>query len=461
VGASGTIRRFDATGATLEPSNTQYDLRAAWGASPDDLLIADAAGGVLVAMAGPWVREQVAPGGVSLHGLDGQGADARVVVGDRGLIRQRDSLGWRTALSNDLEERDLYDVTLLVDGSAWAVGEAGVIVQRAGPDDDTWARVEPEGPDFAAADLRGVWAERAADGGRAVAVGLDGALLVQQGEGWRDASPLPGDSLRALVALPAGEHLAVGDRGLVVRVRGDALAGVPAPTMDDLRAVALDGEGRAWMAGVGRVHRLDLASWAWEEQPLPAEVSESVALRGLAPPLVCGDHGLLARWEGEAWRLLDSGVATHLRALAPDGEGGAWAVGDGGVLLHVVGDAVTRVPVASDQALRAVAYREGRVLAVGDHGTIVTWAPGAVRAEAASLGADSFWRALAGGESMGAGLVAGFAGRALVGSPEAGWERVDLPRALAVEALDGGDEGQPLAAGAGASLWRLDPDAGG
>jgi hypothetical protein len=460
VGEHGTIRRWTGEAALNEGSNTDNRLTAVWGPDPAELYVTGGAGGVLEKMGGQWIRTQVAPGADTLHDLDGLVDGPIVAVGDDGVLRRRDALGWREELSNDLDGHALRGVRVDASDDAWAAGDGGTLLRfgLSAEGKGSWSKVPLDGPVFADADLADVFATEVEGVVHGVAVGRGGALLVQQGQGWRDASPVPQGSLHGAVAAPAGAAwaqgataVAVGTHGLVVRVQGAHLAGLPTGLADDLTAVAALPDGTLRLAGAGRLLRFDPATGALDATSLtPADA----VVRAFAGDLAVGDLGLIMRVaaDGTTTRLAWDRVYDLHAAVAAD-DGVAWIAGDHGTLLRVKGDDVAAVPLDLTDDLRALARADdGTLLAAGDHGLVLTLSPaGAVLTT--RLDAAAFWYAAAWHPATGWWL-AGFQGAVAHRAPGGAWERVDLPRPLPVAALVLDADGAPTALASPATAFR-------
>jgi hypothetical protein len=438
-----------------------------WGSAPDELVVTGAAGGVLEKLGGQWFRTQVAPGADTLNDLDGLVDGPLVAVGDRGLLRRRDGLGWLEELSNDLDAHALRGVRVVSSRAAWAAGDGGTLLRYTRDDGGSspqgagkgrWGKVTIDGPAYAEADLANVFAAEVDDQPRGVAVGRDGALLVQAGDGWRDAAAEPRGALAAAIATdPAsaagagGGALAVGEHGLVVRVLPARLVGLPTGLADPLTAVAALPDGALRLAGAGRLVRFDPATGATSATPLDAP---DAVVRAFAGDLAAGDLGLLLRLapDGTPTRLA-SGTVRDLRAAVAGSDGVVWVAGAGGTLLRIKGDAVAAVPVAPTDDLRALALADdGTLLAAGDHGLVLELSASGALA-VTRLDAAAFWYA-AGWHPLTGWWLAGFGGAVAHRAPGGEWTRVDLPRPRTVAALVLDAAGLPTALVSPAGAWR-------
>lgn len=466
VGDAGVILTWRDGGFTLEETNTENDLHAAWGVNPEELYAAGAAGGVVHAIAGGWFRQQVAGGAVTLRGIDGSDAGHMAVVGDQGAIYHSDGLVWRAELSNDMSGRDLHALRALAADSAWAAGDDGVLLEYAPTPagDARWGLVVLDGPLNTRAAWRGLYVVEGAQGPRGVLAGAERALIANEGDGWRDASAVPARSLHDALLLPSGVVLAVGDDGLMARVYGQKVTGIPNSITEDLSGLALSPDGQAlWSGGKGALHRFDLGTNIWDRLEIPS----SRRVRALAGTVFAGEGGLLGRVDAEGEpRLLDAGTSTSWLAAAlatssdgtTSGDETVWVVGDSGGVLRVDGDAVEHVACPTIDAMRAVSARDGRVVIAGSNGVVLVSENDAdFVAEFAEPGV--VWEAAA-IDAQGGVWLGGFAGRAAYRSPQGEWRDVDLPLPATIESLVLMPDGRPLALGINGLVFRFESPAG-
>ncbi len=177
-------------------------------------------GRVLVAGTGGMARSYAAASWVSmdvradalLRGLWSDGAHGWL-VGSRGqtwgLLNER---LWTPLVTPT--ERDLLAVWSSPTGTAWAVGEAGVILRHDGTG---WAAI-PSGPDGGlTVDLRGVWGAADDD---VWAVGTGGTVVHWDGRIWGRAMPDATFALNDVWGLSGADAWAVGSGGTILHFDG-------------------------------------------------------------------------------------------------------------------------------------------------------------------------------------------------------------------------------------------------
>ncbi|MBX0296225.1 WD40/YVTN/BNR-like repeat-containing protein [Haloarcula nitratireducens] len=264
--------------------------------------------------------------------------------------------------------------------------------------------------------------------GTAYAVGSEGSVLADNGDGWSavlsDGPGAQSNALRGVDAVEGGGVWVAGDSGAVGRLDPESgrhvdlsapnddtnnLAGVAvAGTPDDETVLLIDGSGRV------RRGRYREGETAWEEPVTPGSGSSlaSIALQDASVGYACDtnqcvfetddggrtfaqsglggadgtltdvaadddgcavsdDSGVVHRYDGERWTPERPGEDA-LWALALDET--LWlAAGDGGTVYERAADATDweRTPTPATASLRGVALGRERAIAVGAEGTVV------------------------------------------------------------------------------------------
>ena len=288
-----------------------------------------------------------------------------VAVGFGGSVHRLEDGVWHD-LPIDLEH-DLYGIDA-ADGRTVVVGSEGTVVLLEGTD----VRTLDVGTD---ADLRAV----AATQGGFVAVGADETIVridPDAGTATSIASPV-GRGMALNAVARDGDHavLAVGERGLALRIVGDAAEPVALPTFRDLNGIHVAADGSA---------------------------------------LVVGERGTLLRRVGGAFTE-DAPPDTRAMRGAWIAEGGerAFAAGRNGVLLEFDGDAWTRAETDTERHFRAAVVTEDRWLALGSDPFVNKLAPPSTRHWFGTdhLGRDLFSQNVYGSRVA---LLVGFVGAVLV-----------------------------------------------
>lgn len=206
-----------------------------------------------------WMQQPAATD-ANLQSITAWDAERAVVVGNDGTVLQSADGGrsWQAAvgLPGDVTGRKLIRIRRDTDGSAYAVGEFGLVLSTPGfgvaweslgkQEDVAWNDIATRehalilvgefGRIRRSADGGRTWQDVAspvkssllgvafsADGRLAVAVGLDGVVLLStdDGQSWRAVPSGTREHLFAVTATSAG-WAAVGDKGLLLRAPADA-----------------------------------------------------------------------------------------------------------------------------------------------------------------------------------------------------------------------------------------------
>ncbi len=169
---------------------------------------------------------------------------------------------------------------------------------------------------------------------------------------------------------------AVGDRGTILRRHRaeDVWTKETSATTANLRAVSVMG-GRVMACGDdGTIVALpDQATTAFHVRPSGTKKTlRAIAMTSFGLVAV-GDEGTLVRgnWiADDALAPVKSPTTKTLRGVC-SGLGDSWVVGDAGTLLHVTLTGIEVVDSGTTENLNAIACDSSKVLAVGDHGTVV------------------------------------------------------------------------------------------
>ncbi len=175
------------------------------------------------------------------------------------------------------------------------------------------------------------WSDIALADGRGYAIGYEGALARFEDGRWTDLgrhfdtySYYHTAVSLSLVPESAEAFVAQSD-GKVFHVRGDAET--PSNSIADLRAIEMLSPERGWAVGWGPALEFDGRRWSQADPASPLHRIRDIEALGPSGAWAVGLDGLILRWEGQAWREVDSPTDVDLdrvRAIAPDC---AWAIG--------------------------------------------------------------------------------------------------------------------------------------
>ncbi len=370
AGDDGTIARFSSDSWETLFTSTTIDLRAMWidpKQSGDDGVFAVGSGGQLVTrVSTTWKATQIASSAVILRDILGLANGTLVAVGNRQTItvKRPEAPAWQGQATNDARERDLTALTLSKDGKLRAYGVDGAILLQDG---NVWS-VETDASgvaqleDFAAADT--------VPGSSAlIALGSDGGGVRFDGTAWTQVSTSPSGAITDLAN--DGETLyATGDKGLFA-VRGPSgWSAIPTPFEGDFHAVAAE-DGVAYAVGAGgAIVRYEEGVATIVETPIPLDLF-GVALQD-GNVYACGRGGTLLVIEGGNATVRATGTTADLRDIIVGGDGRLWLSGSFGTLLRVPATGLP-VPVLSGVGgnLNGLASTTDGVLVAGDNGVIL------------------------------------------------------------------------------------------
>ena len=360
------------------PSGVEADLHAVdWIGPAQAIAVGDAGTAVVLLMTGP--RTLTTNVEADLRDVSAIGTTNAIVVGDEGTIIRFPGLR-PTPVASGREEH-LFGVHVN-DETAWVVGQRGVILRVEGT--EVSVEREPSGPS-----LRAV----GGCGDALYAVGDERTVYRRDGDGSWSRVNVEAREDWTDVACDRGRVVASGSRGGVLVLAGD-------------RSVRIDSGGERGIRGVGSAE--GGATW------------------------LVGDGGFLAQLQRNRLRILTAGHTGTLFDLATLG-GALVTTGQWGAVLRFDGRRLVPAESPTDAALTALTLlEEDRLLAVGDHGTLIEITWDAVRAVESP--GENGWRDVISGDGM---LVAvGSDGAILRGTPGA----------LTVTAIEGFEGG----------LWAVD-----
>ena len=227
-----------------------------------------------------------------------------------------------------VEPRDHFlDVAGDGQGGLWFAGNAGTVLSR--DDNGAWHRQELERP----VNLQGVaWGN-----GRVVAVGNQGWVFTNAGQGWSAVQLPVSEYAGKLIGVnyQEGAFWITGEMGVIFR--GDGQGDWHSLSLDTdvgLNDIARADDGRLWIAAeFGNLFYSDDQGRTWQRRELGGETLQAITFRGPRGVAV-GNQGRIYLTEdtGANWQPVDSGTREHLYDVVHNGR--RWlAVGAGGVLL--------------------------------------------------------------------------------------------------------------------------------
>ncbi|MCA9576409.1 MAG: protein kinase [Polyangiales bacterium] len=297
-----------------------------------------------------------------LHGIAWATADSAWVVGEGGLL-ERLGAGAPEVVRTDTQAA-LRDVVVVSPTEVVAVGDRGTFLRVVGQRLTSVATGVSET----------LFGAHARDG-VVFAVGQGGLVLRVEGDHVVTERPAGSSTLRAVGGCPRSDLYAVGDDGHVMRriedgswrrVPGTGREGFTGVSCDEGRAAASGTDGNVLLLAGDRSVRLASGT----DQPF-----RDIAGAEGAATWVVGDAGRLALMATDHLILLTEGTSRTLRAAAVLA-GRLVVVGEWGTLLREGEHAFSAGVSGTDAALAGLAtYRDDTLVAVGDQGVMlaVTW----------------------------------------------------------------------------------------
>jgi len=323
------------------------------GAYVDDVVIdtACAPGGAASSQTGP-----------TLWGVFAASATAAWAVGQAGTIIQYDGASWSTAQGSDTSA--VWNGITGSDTSIAMVGNAGKVSVSLGGGLQN----------ISTGTTHNLHAAHTADGHVFWAVGDSGRIFRGEGASWASLpSPTP-VSLRDVYAVSNSDVWVVGFLGTVAHFDGQMWSLIPIPTDRDLFAVWVDDAGLVTLAGRdGVILQGGLDGFTEVAQLHPG--GELNALWGTGSALVAvGSGGRIFATQGGAWTDQTSSTSQTLLAVFGFAEDDVWAVGRSGTALRYDGTSWERVEVPLGASLNALWGRSPSALyAAGSGGALLLW----------------------------------------------------------------------------------------
>lgn len=371
VGRGGQAARLNGANLTLWPTNTTADLHGVAFLGPAQA-IAVGDGGVGLALLQGRVVALETGTEADLRDVASLGTIDAVVVGDDGTIIRFRAL--RPQPIDTGRGEDLLGVAQR--GEAFfVVGQRGVILRV--DDEVVTVEREPQG-----STLRAV-------GGCAdtlYAVGDNGTVLRRveaalEGEApsvrWRRVSVHASEGWTGITC--DGDHAAVsGRRGTVLLLSGDSSVRLESGSEQAFNGISSAPEARAVIVGeAGRLATIDRDHLVLLSDGPTGSLFDVTSLGGAI--VAVGQWGRIARWDGRRLAVADSPTDAALSAMTALAEDRLIAVGDHGTLVVIRWDAADRVEDAPDGASwRDVVASDGALLAVGSGGAILRGTIGAL-----------------------------------------------------------------------------------
>jgi len=425
--------------STVQSGLTNASLLAAFTDQNGTPWVGASDGAILTRIGSSWRREPLPDGGLVIGIWGGEAGDLFATAGTD--LYQRDGTGDWHALGVPSGGNILLGIWGLSPADAWAHGVGGTILRRTetgwvpattGTTEELWGiggrtlddlvAVGQNGTILESRDSGVIWIERASPttrtlfavvadpgpGGRVVAVGSGGTILLRENSSWRQVgSPTPLNLFDVKLAAP-GRFTVLGDGGTILE--GDGVTWQQAEVRgarENLRGITGPVGHRTAVGWAGTI--LDEAS-GWGTV-LAGGTLYGVHVPATGPALAVGTGGLAYERQGGGWAPVYIPTPASLYGVAGPSATDRIAVGDSGTIMHQQGGTWTREVVSTGAFLRSVWYDGTHALAVGRGGTVLVRENGSWRSVAS--GTSRFLRRVA-GDRWGRLYIVGDSGTAMV-----------------------------------------------
>lgn len=168
---------------------------------------------------------------------------------------------------------------------------------------------------------------------------------------------------------------ATGFGGFLHYWNGRVWTAVPSPTWRDLRGIGGSALDDVWAVGQGgAIIHGDGPQWTLVKSPTTEDLN-AVWMRARDEGYAVGNHGTLLRWDGKSWSSIKGSLTdVDLLAIWASATDDVWTVGTQGQVLRYDGRRWSIMETPAEKTLRAVCAKpDGRLFAVGDEGTVLTY----------------------------------------------------------------------------------------
>lgn len=478
VGRAGTILRSDGSGWTPVESGTTADLSAVWGPSPHDVY---AVGDGILHYDGTGWRTVVATGHFTdIWGADSGEMMVTEVVFEswedpfyrHAAVHRFDGAELQPMAIRFPPDPDGHEME---SGLLALHGTSAEHVVAVGYGYPVWGghrypyMIEYDGTDWSLVEsgdslevLNGVWLATAETGyavGKILRPRTSGSqILAASGSVWDRVRVRLHVGLRGVWGT-GSDVFAVGEEGAILRNEGSGWRVVHAP-LPPVQAVWGAVDDTVVAVGVGAVLHYDGMNWAGDVDRFRhgIRVDSLTGVWGTATShmVAVGANGGVFGFDGSRWKghgyLMDAALL-GVWGSAPDN---IVVVGEGGAIYHSRPSGWERVQSGTTATLRGVwGFGHDRMIAVGDGGTLLSYDGARWASEASGTGADltSVW-----GSDPDSLYVVGGGGTILRGT-ESGWLTMETPTTARLEAVWGTSADNVYAVGRAGVLLHYDGQA--
>jgi hypothetical protein len=246
-------------------------------------------------------------------------------VGSQGWVVSYDGVSWQKQSGGEVYE------PLAVHGvsadDVVLAGKAGLVLHAKG---GGWEKEEAA----TTKDLVRVWGTSAK---QYVAIGPNGTILLYDGTSWHLKSGGTAN-LNDLIGFAENDYYIVGSGGTVLQFNGNTALVQPPPTMANLHGIWGSSADDLTVVGDKLIARGPAVALV-EETGLPILTNWKGVWGTGVHRYVVGDVGKAMHHDGTAWKKMDTGTESPLRAVWGFAENDIYAVGEAATIVHYDGTA--------------------------------------------------------------------------------------------------------------------------
>ncbi|HEY61280.1 MAG TPA: hypothetical protein G4N95_01380 [Anaerolineae bacterium] len=270
---------------------------------------------------------------------------------------------------------DLYDVAMISNNNAWAVGKYGIILHWDG---SSWSQVHspitPVGDNL----NNNLYDVDFVSSSYGWAVGENGLLLRWDGSQWKNESlSTNGDALNATNNYSSTLGLIVGDNGKSYKWNGSNWQSKNTTVSASLNDVSFAAEDEAWAVGAeGTIIQWNGTSWSEYSSSPTTNNLNAIDMISTTLGWAVGSGGTIIQWDGSNWSEYSSSPTIYnLNAIDMISTTLGWAVGSEGTIIQWNGTTWSEYsPSPTNHHVYAVStYSSTDAIIVGWRGESFIW----------------------------------------------------------------------------------------
>ncbi|MDG1135514.1 MAG: T9SS type A sorting domain-containing protein [Bacteroidales bacterium] len=279
------------------------------------------------------------------------------ITGIDGYLMQLDTVyEWTNANSGVTENLNASSVD--VNGDMWAVGDNGTVLYNDG---NGWSSIDVGTSE----DLNAICFLDASNG---YIVGNGGTVLLFDGASWTQADPGTTSDLTGVSFADSDNGAIVGSNGTVVVYSSGVWTEAETGDDNDLRSVSMLDVSSIWACGEGKIV-VSFDGNEWSSEVVGTKDHYGISMLNSNTGWTVGKSGKIYMWDGSEWTEENSGTSKDLYSVSFNGMEG-YAVGKSGTMVKYSG---SWNPVTSglSELLSCVFVSDEGGLVVGEDGVML------------------------------------------------------------------------------------------